>query len=285
MMDKKLEQLKRKYEEIEIPDELDHVVKQALNKHKVKKRTASWTIGAAAALLLFTAGINTSPVMANTLSDVPVIGNIVKVMTFTAFQEETKNQSADIKVPAVSDLGNEELENSLNANYLEEGKALYKEFKEMEEGHYAIDSGYEVKTDNEQILVIERYVHRAAGSGSITIQYDTIDKNNHILLSLPMLFTDNSYMEVISSNIKEQMLQQMKEDPNKLYWVDGSGEEDFGWNFEVIDAKQQFYINDDGKLVLSFDEYEVAPGYMGAVEFVIPTEVINSILVSNQYIK
>ena len=33
-----------------------------------------------------------------------------------------------------------------------------------------------------------------------------------------------------------------------------------------------------------FDEYEVAPGSMGVVEFEIPTEVLADILVSNEYI-
>lgn len=32
-------------------------------------------------------------------------------------------------------------------------------------------------------------------------------------------------------------------------------------------------------------KYEVAPGYMGVVEFQIPTEVIKDALVSHEYIK
>jgi len=55
-------------------------------------------------------------------------------------------------------------------------------------------------------------------------------------------------------------------------------------DFKAITAKQQFYISDKGKLVISFDKYEVAPGYMGVVEFEIPTEVLQNILVSNKYI-
>lgn len=39
-----------------------------------------------------------------------------------------------------------------------------------------------------------------------------------------------------------------------------------------------FYINESGKLVLVFDEYEVAHGYMGVVSFEIPTEVVASIV-------
>ena len=54
------------------------------------------------------------------------------------------------------------------------------------------------------------------------------------------------------------------------------------WNedecFKSISPEQNYYINDQGKLVIVFDEYQVAPGYMGIVEFTIPTNVIDTIL-------
>lgn len=56
-------------------------------------------------------------------------------------------------------------------------------------------------------------------------------------------------------------------------------------SFQSIAKDQSFYINNDGKLVISFDKYEVSPGYMGVVEFIIPTPVITDALVSNAYIK
>nr|WP_272880353.1 hypothetical protein [Paenibacillus azoreducens] len=36
---------------------------------------------------------------------------------------------------------------------------------------------------------------------------------------------------------------------------------------------------------MSFDKYEVAPGYMSVLEFIIPTHVIADSLVSHVYIK
>lgn len=52
------------------------------------------------------------------------------------------------------------------------------------------------------------------------------------------------------------------------------------------DLEKEFedYI-EEGKLVISFDKYEVALGYMGVLEFTIPTEILANILVSNEYIK
>lgn len=283
--------LKKKYDEIVIPKELDTVVQEALKKRRIKQLTAKWSAGVAAAALLFTTSVNVSPAMAQALSEVPIVGEVVKVITVKQFEEEDDLLSADIKVPAVTGLENKNLEDSLNEDYLEEGKTLYKEFEaimelvnEGESDHYAISSDFEVKTDNEQILVLERYVNRIAGSSSTSLQYDTIDKKNEILLSLPMLFKDDSYIQVISENIKHQMLEQMKSDTDKVYWVEDAGLDNFDDFFKAIKAEQQFYINNNGKLVISFYEYEVAPGYMGTVEFIIPTEVLREVLVSNEYI-
>lgn len=83
------------------------------------------------------------------------------------------------------------------------------------------------------------------------------------------------------------MRHQMKEDPDKIYWVSGTGDKDImpGDMFKKISANQNFYINKDHKLVISFDKYDVAPGYMGVVEFVIPTDVISKVLVGHEYIR
>ncbi|MDQ0156330.1 DUF3298 and DUF4163 domain-containing protein [Robertmurraya andreesenii] len=294
-MDKKLDQLKTEYKNIQIPDELDLIVERALlkGKKKKKKNGYKWVAGTAAAAVLFIGGLNISPAMASTLADMPVVGSIVKVLTFTEYKVDKDKYQADIKVPAVSDLENGDLAQSLNEKYLKEGKELYDEFmvdmKELENdggGHLGVDSGYEVITDNDQLLSIGRYVVNTVGSSSTTMTYDTIDKKNQILLSLPMLFKDDSYVKTISENIKEQMREQMKADENKIYWVSNAGLEDEELTelFETINKEQNFYINNEGKLVLSFDKYEVAPGYMGVVEFIIPTEIISDILVSDEYI-
>ncbi|MDL0295177.1 RsiV family protein [Clostridioides difficile] len=48
-------------------------------------------------------------------------------------------------------------------------------------------------------------------------------------------------------------------------------------DFKTINKYQDFYFNKNEDLVICFDEYEVAPGYMGAVEFVIPYKVIKDL--------
>lgn len=289
-MDKQLKELKEEYHSIPIPDELDTIVNNALQfkpkkSHSYKKWTATF---AAAAVILFAASVNISPAFADKLSDIPIIGKIVEVITFKEIKKETENNSSvDIQTPAIEGLQNTELANSLNAKYAEESKRLYAEYeaymaslKEGENANTSIVSGYEVLTDNDIILSIRRFTEINQASASVENQYDTIDKELEVLITLKSLFTDDRYVEIISEEIKQQMAKQMQQDANNIYWVQDDDPE----KFTKINEDQSFYINPDGKLVIAFDEYEVAPGYMGAVEFVIPTETIKDLLVGDRYI-
>ncbi|MFJ5624527.1 DUF3298 domain-containing protein [Peribacillus loiseleuriae] len=289
-MDKKLEKLKRSYMDISIPNELDDVVNRALQAQpKKKKAVYKWSIGTAVAAILLTATVNLSPSAANAMSNIPLIGKVIDVITFQEWNEERDNHaSMDIKVPKITGLDNSGLETKLNKKYVEESKQLYQEFtntlaklKEGENANMAVNSGYEVLTDNDTIFSIRRYTVITQASSSTEMQFDTVDKKNQVLLTLKSLFKNESYIDVLSENIKAQMVEQMKADPNKIYWMNDDEPE----RFEKIDKDQNFYINDQNKLVIAFDQFEVAPGYMGSVEFIIPTDIISDILVGKGYIR
>ncbi len=289
-MSEQLEQLKNQYKNIPIPSELDFVVKKALKRKKKRHINIKYLVGIGAAAVVLITGVNTSPTFANALSEVPVVGSLIKVITFKEYKINEEMAKADIQVPAVMNMENKSLEATLNNKYLEESKKLYNDFKsEMEElkknggGHTGVKSGYEVKTDNDQILAVGRYVVSAVNSYS-KYQYDTIDKKNQLLITLPSLFKDDLYINIISENIKEQMKIQMKEDSNKHYWVEGIPNSVNSY-FKIIAKDQNFYINNEGKLVICFEKYEVAPGFMGVCEFIIPTDLIDNALVSKEYIK
>ena len=302
-----IEDMIREYENIEIPQELEMTVISTIEgsraeKHKEsiimnknrKIRGRKSTAGiAAAAALLFTGAVNISPAFADSVAEIPLIGSLVRVINFSQQSYDEGTYNAEIQTPIIEGMDNEELQKSLNSRYIDENKELFEQFEkevaQMEEfadgGHLGVDSGFVIKTDNDQILSIGRYVVNTVGSSSTQFRYDTIDKKNEVMITLPSLFRDESYIDVISSNIKEQMKQQMKEDENRTYWLKGETEIMGDEGFEKIAADQQFYINEDSKLVISFDKYEVAPGYMGVIEFVIPTEKIQEILAGNLYIR
>jgi hypothetical protein len=298
MKNNDIDQLKNDYMNIVIPEELDFAVRKSLMEgKKIMNRQKYFNIfkttAATAAVIaaVFTVSINTSEALALTLSEIPVINKIVRVLTFREYKINEDTYDADIKTPAIEGLENKELESSLNEKYLEENKLLYEQFTlDMESmkanngGHLGVDSGYVVKTDTDKILSVGRYVVNTVGSSSTTFQYDTIDKENEILITLPSLFKDESYIDIISENIKEQMIELHEIDEYNIYWIEGIEDASMAV-FNKISSNQSFYINSENKLIISFDKYEVAPGYMGVLEFEIPSDILGDVLISDEYIK
>ncbi|CBH22490.1 anti-sigma(V) factor [Acetoanaerobium sticklandii] len=289
-----MNKFRNEYENIEIPDELEFLVRTTIKEQEKKMKRKNIinksVIAAAVAGVVFVGSINLSSEISYALSEVPVLGSIVRVLTFKTFELKDNNFDAQLKTPAIEGLDSK-LEAMLNEKYLDENQKLYDDFMkeidelkkaDMDEAHMGIASGYEVKTDTDKLLVIGRYVVNTVGSSSTTIKYDTIDKQNKLLITLPSLFKDEAYIEIISENIKTQMKEQMK-DENNVYWLEDEmmGDE----NFSKIDKNQSFYITKDNQLVIAFDKYEVAPGYMGNPEFIIPNELLKDVLVSEEYIK
>ena len=289
-----MNKFRNEYENIEIPDELEFLVRTTIKEQEKKMKRKNIinksVIAAAVAGVVFVGSINLSSEISYALSEVPVLGSIVRVLTFKTFELKDNNFDAQLKTPAIEGLDSK-LEAMLNEKYLDENQKLYDDFMkeidelkkaDMDEAHMGIASGYEVKTDTDKLLVIGRYVVNTAGSSSTTIKYDTIDKQNKLLITLPSLFKDEAYIDIISENIKAQMKEQMK-DENNVYWLEDEmmGDE----NFSKIDKNQSFYITKDNQLVIAFDKYEIAPGYMGNPEFIIPSELLKDVLVSEEYIK
>lgn len=289
-----MNKFRNEYENIEIPDELEFLVRTTIKEQEKKMKRKNIinksVIAAAVAGVVFVGSINLSSEISYALSEVPVLGSIVRVLTFKTFELKDNNFDAQLKTPAIEGLDSK-LEAMLNEKYLDENQKLYDDFMkeidelkkaDMDEAHMGIASGYEVKTDTDKLLVIGRYVVNTVGSSSTTIKYDTIDKQNKLLITLPSLFKDEAYIDIISENIKAQMKEQMK-DENNVYWLEDEmmGDE----NFSKIDKNQSFYITKDNQLVIAFDKYEVAPGYMGNPEFIIPSELLKDALVSEEYIK
>ncbi|MFD4820592.1 DUF3298 domain-containing protein [Peribacillus butanolivorans] len=299
MKDRKLEDLKTDFKNIQIPDELEFVVRKALqqggvqqvSKKKNHKKLYS-VLTTAAIATIFVTGVNTNQSFAATFSKVPILNSLVEVVTFHEFTVNEEQTKANIKVPKITGLKDKKFEESLNEKYLAQGKELFESFKHdvnysqsVGGAHLGIKGGYEVKTDNNQILSIKRYEISTSNGYSVT-QFDTIDKQNDILITLPSLFKNEDYINIISENIKKQMIERYNADKeNVYYWVEGIPNDiNSEGLFKKIKKEQNFYINKDGKLVICFDKYEVSPGAYGESEFIIPSTILKNVLVSNTYI-
>lgn len=273
---KNINDLKKEYMDIKIPENLDDVVKESIKKVDRKSIVNKKIIGSAAVLAIIF-GINISPAFADVVSDIPIVGNIVKLVTVKNYTLKKNNVEADIKVPAIEGLENKQLEENLNEEFIKNGKKIYEElieeFPSINNQMKYVGSDYKIKADNDSFLSIEIIKEEIQASSYTTKKHYTIDKNKQIVLTLPMLFEGDNYIEEISNDIKAQMIENMKKDSNLTYFLEADENEEVIDSFDKIKENQDFYINNNGNLVICFDQYEVAPGYMGTLEFIISDKI------------
>ena len=156
---------------------------------------------------------------------------------------------------------------------------LIRQFEDTlsEEGYHGLHVTQEVVTDNALYYTVKLSVLETEAGGYEHNQFYTIDKQTGNVVTLEDLFVEGSdYISAISENIKTQMQEQMAADEGVIYFLDNDDMPEF--NFQGITEQTNFYFNEKDELVIAFDEYEVAPGSMGAPEFVIPQEVTAAIL-------
>ena len=139
-----------------------------------------------------------------------------------------------------------------------------------------VELDYTVITDNDRLFSIRFDQLLVMASGVQTVKIYHIDKQTGEMINLAGLFKEGAdYITAVSENIKVQMKEQMAADEYIMYYLDSEVPE---WDFQSVKEDTTFYVNENGKLTIVFDEYEVAPGYMGSVEFEIPTEAIEDLV-------
>lgn len=249
-------------------------------KGKSRKRmgkTIGWAAAAAAFMLVIVP--NTSAEAAYAMEQIPILGDVIRAVTIRNYQYEDDNFSADIEEVRLENVKMEGSIQTINESIEEMTDRLIARFEEQVkqgEGHSGIYAGHEVVTDTDTWFTLRINVTEIEASGFQYQYYYHIDKTTGEIASLKDLFKEGAdYITPISENIKEQMREQMQADESKVYWVDSK--EEMGHQFESVKADQNFYVNQDGQIVICFDEYEVAPGYMGLVEFTVDEEAVAAV--------
>ncbi|MGI5824115.1 MAG: RsiV family protein [Bacillota bacterium] len=223
---------------------------------------------AVCALLAVTVLANSSQTVALAMQEVPVLGAITKAVTFRTYEDVEKDFAAYVEVPRIDGLGSvtDELNAEIRA-YTDSIIAMYEDDKSSSggEGKYALDSGYETLTDNEDYYSIKVWTTISMADTNEFNKYYTVDKKAGKIIGLADLFADGyDYKEAVSEEILRQMRAAMAADADLTYFIDGGFDD-----FKTIAEDQNFYMDQDNNLVISFDKYTVAPGYMGVQQFTV----------------
>ena len=308
------EALKKEYKQPEMTQEQIQKMKDSIAKAQEERSRNGHLIvlrrgimAAAAAVALFIILPNTSASVAYAMSGIPVVGKLVEAVTFRNYRYESDRHMADVEVPELvvneggsmtaqepptageqgtqTAAGTQKTETiqktteEINREIQEITDRIIGEFEEnlkYEEGYQDIMVKSEVISTTEKYFTLKLICYQGAGSGAEWDYFYTIDLNTGERLKLKDLFeNDADYITPISDDIKKQMREQMDADENVYYWLDDEDVPE--WNFREITEDTSFYINGDDQVVIAFNEGDVAPMYMGCVEFVIDDAVLAGI--------
>lgn len=251
-----------------------------LTKQSDRYAWKNFTSVAACLLLLFVVILpNCSVVYAQALEDVPIIGDIIKVVTIRNYFYSDDNHEMDIHVPKIL-IKDSDTADPINADIDKWTKVLtdtfYEDLKTYGyEGHGSVQVDYEVITNTPTWFTLKLFVLETAASSNTYYKYYHIDKTSGKVVHLGDLSDETDFLSVLEDEIKRQMKESVPLNPNQIYWVNDT---EIGENFVTLNETHNFYWDENGNLVIVFDKYEVAPGAMGTPEFTISKEFIQDML-------
>ena len=99
-------ELKKSYDTPQMPEKEVLKMKEKMNQAKAEKKNhhnktiiTRIGVGAAAAIAAFVILPNTSPSVAYAMEQIPLLGNLIEVVTFRDYQYSSDNNNADVNVP------------------------------------------------------------------------------------------------------------------------------------------------------------------------------------------
>ncbi len=232
-------------------------------------------------ILTFIALPNISSQISYAMQEIPIVGNIVKVITISNYFDKDGNSELDMEIPEIKN--SDESQSKSNEIINEEIDKLTKRiiekfYEEKDSNNYqSIKLDAKVIENSKDWFTLRLEIFEISGSSDIKYKYYHINKKNDNIINLSDLFVNDNYKDIISEEIKRQMISKMKENEEIVYWIDEEFEE---LNFNMIKDNQNFYFSKNGNIVIVFDKYEVAPGSTGAPEFEISKDIYSKYLKS-----
>lgn len=233
-------------------------------KKKIIAKIISAALSAAVLFLCFSAVSADSPYSFE-LSDALV------------YSEEGKNWSIDISVPKISGTADELTEQWLNAHLLAKaGDMLVKYEQRVSDAIAAIKTGndpdfayqyrYEVITDSGDFFVFRTVSFFRSSSMSESSEYWTFDRTTGQLLDFNDVVRNSIELAEIREQIFMEMLKFNHDVGAQVYWTQGDSLVEA---LNHVGERHHWYFDEERRLVITFDKFEIGPSIVGSPEFTI----------------
>ena len=235
------------------------------------------TLAAAAAMLVIS--VNISPAFGEMLEKVPLLGQAVQVVTVRNWFSQEGDSQTTVRQPGLSGEDaswtmnvNEEIQATVD-RYLAEANQRLEEYKraflatggseeEFSSHNFQVSVDYEIKCQNDQYLSYVLYGGENWTGGYQVTQFYNFDLTTGQSLTLENLLGEQ-WKELAEQSVRQQMAQ--KDPDGTLYFAPEEG------GFTGVTEQTPFYLDENGKTVLYFTPYTIAPGGYGPQTFSIET--------------
>ena len=271
------EELRDIYMQTEIPEELPGLVEGAIRRgtRRAARRRNAIRIASpiVAACAVFVLMLNTVPTFANAMYEVPVLGEVCRVLTVRSYHYEDEKKNVDIEVPAIDvEFGGADWAENVNQliettveNEVAQSEARAEEYYDAfiatggtpeEYNPIGIQVDYEVYYASDEVLSFAVIKTETLASAYETFHYYNYDLQTGEELSIE---------DIAGADWQERAKAALIE------LISNPGEDESYWDMddEALEAaldEAQFKLDSTGAPVLVFQKYSLGPGVMGRPE-------------------
>ena len=273
-----MDELKDIYMNIAIPEELDTVLERTLSKgpSKARHRSVAFRIFTplAAVCAVFILMLNTMPVFAGALYEVPVVGDLCRVLTLRSYSHEDKFSHVDVNIPVIDVWGEPAWAARVNTLIADTIDALVLEAEGRAQDYYdafvatggnpedfipvKIDVDYQVSYASPEVLSF-----MLSKGESLAAAYNSFHYFNYDIATGKALTPEY----ILGANWEEDACRQIEA---QLEALTDSQKAMLDSDIDipaVLREKSQFYINNEGRVVIVFEKYALGAGALGRPEF------------------
>lgn len=179
---------------------------------------------------------------------------------------ETEGTIVTVKIPHVVNVKDDKVKKVINKLITQAIDDFTNEFKEFDkepntEHKLIADITFQNYYSDDKIISFSINTTQIMADSYLQKKFYTVDLKTGEVYNIEH-FLGSDYQNIVKKSVQQQIAENKEKYPNLMYF-------DEAVNNLKITNEQPFYINKDNQVVVVFNQFEIAPGYMSLPEFII----------------
>ena len=179
---------------------------------------------------------------------------------------ETEGTIITVKIPHVVNVKDDKVKKVINKLITQAIDDFTNEFKEFDkepntEHKLIADITFQNYYSDDKLISFSINATQIMADSYLQKKFYTVDLKTGEVYNIEH-FLGSDYQNIVKKSVQQQIAENKEKYPNLMYF-------DEAVNNLKITNEQPFYINKDNQVVVVFNQFEIAPGYMSLPEFII----------------